>query len=114
MKLKSIPHASVICTECDAPFIVYLDDPQSICEKCRNKSQVANCNTSEEDAIEFEKWINSLGGTNRVANVMGVDRTTIWRHMTSGKIPKVWFRFMKMSQELAEYKEKFGKINAQR
>lgn len=75
-KYKSREHVSVICIECDAPFMMHIKDTEQVCPKCKNKSDVAECNGTDAEVIDFEKWLNELGGNVRVSNVMGVDRTT--------------------------------------
>lgn len=99
---------SIPCTECEQPFLMSLDSRVQVCPDCQKNNNVAKCNASDSELIEFEKWMESLGSDKRIANVLGVDRSTIWRHRTKGKISKMWIKFMYMSKELEKYKQKYG------
>lgn len=66
-----------------------------------NENKVAQC-----DIVTFEKWINQLGGCERVARINEVHKSTLHRYCNGAEeLPKLWINFMNQSKELAELKQ---------
>ena len=65
-----------------------------------------NCNKSK-----LTKWIDSLDGRGRVAKILGVNPSTLYRWET-GELPvPVWLdKYMKMSEEIAELRQENARL----
>ena len=60
-------------------------------------------------AASLSRWIKTLDGRKRVANVLGLDASTLWRYETGElPVPKWLLVMMKLSKENAELKQKKG------
>jgi len=61
--------------------------------------------TCETILEEFEAWINSLGGCERVGRIHEVHRSTLSRYIAGTEpLPLLWVRYMWMSKELTTLK----------
>lgn len=68
------------------------------------KNNPCTVQDSEEES-PLEKWINSLGGKTRVAKLLGVDSSTLWRYQEGQqKTPKWLDMVIRYSNEMEEIK----------
>lgn len=60
---------------------------------------------SETVRLEFQEWLDSLGGCERVGKIHDVHRSTLSKYVTGVEpLPMLWVRYMWMSKELATRK----------
>lgn len=63
------------------------------------------------EAMNFADWVSALGGDNRVAKLLKVDRMTIWRYSNAAQaIPGVWLQCMLQSEVLANLRQEIAKL----
>lgn len=67
--------------------------------KYKNKESLADYKSPDES---FESWVNALGGASRVAGVIGVDESTIYRQMQKGIPDPPYLTIMRISLKNAE------------
>lgn len=61
--------------------------------------------TCEAIREEFQEWLDSLGGCERVGNIHEVHRSTLSRYIAGTEpLPFLWVRYMWMSKELTALK----------
>ena len=63
---------------------------------------VENCKREDFTQNVFGQWVDLIGGQSRVARVLGVDRTTIYRQMLKEYPDPLFYYIMKTNLKNAE------------
>ena len=75
-------------------------------EKHEKNKNLANCNVSGSikeacPGTEFGDWVDSVGGPKRVAKILGVNESTLWRQMQKDQPDQIYINMMKLSKKNA-------------
>jgi outer membrane biogenesis lipoprotein LolB len=68
-------------------------------------------NQNNANKSTLTKWIDSLDGRSRVAKILGVNKSTLYRwEMGELPVPNWLVKYMSMSEELAELRQENARL----